>query len=202
MSIDNDYSSFYNWIKTNGGQIHEYVNIDVKDERGLFVTDSIESYSALAIVPWSLVVNIHHSDLSTITTDTERQALIVFLLREYVKRDESFWFPWIKLLNIDKEADELLKIKMHLFNCVEHSTLGDALTARYQQLQEEYEQLCQSGIIETNFELFCAIDHLVWSRVIDLPEDEPLSLVPLIDFANHRYVVISSCIFLRFSCLR
>lgn len=185
MSIDSEYLSFYDWIKKNGGQIHEHVKIDSKGERGLFATDSIEAYSALAIIPWSLVVNIHHSNLSTINTDTERQALIVFLLREYAKRDESSWFPWIKLLNIDKEADELLKIKMHLFNCVEHSTLGQALTTRYQQLQDEYEQLC-----ETNFDLFCAVDHLVWSRVLDLPENEPLSLVPFIDFANHRYMFL------------
>ncbi|CAF1113429.1 unnamed protein product [Rotaria sordida] len=186
MSIDSDYLSFYNWIKKNGGQIHEYVKIDIKEERGLFTTDSIEPYTALAIIPRSLIINNQHPDLSTINIDTERQALIVFLLREYIKYDTSFWFPWIKLLNIDKEADELLKIQMHLFDCVEYSTLGQALTVRYQQLQQEYEQLNQSNIIETSFELFCAIDHLVWSRILDLPENEPLSLVPFIDFANHN----------------
>lgn len=198
MSIDSDYLNFYDWIKKNGGEIHEYIKIDIKEERGLFTTDSIESYTALAIIPWSLVVNIQHSDLSTINTNTERQALIVFLLREYVKYDKSTWFPWIKLLNIDKEADELLKIKMHLFDCVEHSTLGQALTDRYQQLQQEYDELNQSGMIETSFELFCTIDHLIWSRVLDLPENEPLSLVPFIDFANHRYIIISLNILLKF----
>ncbi|CAF2147222.1 unnamed protein product [Rotaria magnacalcarata] len=182
MSVNSDYLSFHNWIKTNGGQIHENVKIDVKEERGLFATDTIESYAALVTVPRSLIVNNQHSDLSTVHTDTERQGLMMFLIREYTKGDASFWFPWIKLLNVDKEADELLKIKMHLFDCVEHSTLGQALTARYQQLQEEYEQL---NFTETNFELFCAVDHLVWSRVLDLPESEPLSLVPFIDFANH-----------------
>ncbi|CAF1257657.1 unnamed protein product [Adineta steineri] len=185
MSLDSEYLSFYEWIKKNGGEIHKHVKIDTKEERGLFTTDSIESHTALAIVPWSLVVNIQHPDLSTINTDAERQALIVFLLREYSKHKESSWYPWLELLNIDKEADELLKIKMHLFNCVEHSTLGQALTDRYQQLQEEYEHLFQAGIIETSFELFCAIDHLIWSRILDLPENEPLSLVPFIDFANH-----------------
>jgi hypothetical protein len=192
MSIDSEYANFYDWIKKNGGQIHEQVEIDTKEERGLFARDSIESYTALAIIPWSLVVNIQHPDVSNINTNTERQALIVFLLREYVKYDASTWFPWIKLLNIDKEMNELLKIKMHLFDCVEHSTLGQALTDRYQQLQEEYELLSQSGIIETSFELFCTVDDLVWSRVLDLPENEPLSLVPLIDFANHRYIIMSS----------
>ncbi|CAF1122413.1 unnamed protein product [Rotaria sp. Silwood1] len=186
MSIDSDYLSFYDWIKKNGGQIHEYVKIDTKEERGLFTTDSIESYTALAIIPRSLIINNQHPDLSTINTDTERQTLIVFLLREYMKNNSSFWFPWIKLLNINKEANELLTTQMHLFDCVEHSTLGQALTDRYQQLQTEYEQLTQSNIIETNFELFCAIDHLVWSRILDLPENEPLSLVPFIDFANHN----------------
>jgi hypothetical protein len=190
MSADSEYLSFYDWIKKNGGQIHENLKIDVKEERGLFTTDSIQSHTTLAIVPWSLVLNIQHPDLSDIHTDTERQALIVFLLREHVKYDTSSWFPWIKLLNIDQDSDELLKIKMNLFDCVEHSTLGQALTARYQQLQEEYEQLSQSGIIETSFELFCTVDQLVWSRVLDLPENEPLSLVPLIDFANHRYIFI------------
>jgi hypothetical protein len=192
MSTDSEYLSFYNWIKKNGGQIHEHVKIDIKEERGLFTTDSIESYTALAVIPWLLVINNQHPDLSSINTDTERQALIVFLLREYAKSDTSSWFPWIKLLNIDKEVDELLKIKMNLFDSVEHSTLGQALTNRYQQLQEEYEQLSQSGIIETSFELFCTVDHLIWSRVLDLPENEPLSLVPFIDFANHRYIFIYS----------
>ncbi|CAF4410308.1 unnamed protein product [Rotaria sp. Silwood2] len=186
MSVDNDYLSFYDWIKKNGGQVHQCVKIDIKQERGLFATDSIEPYTALAIIPRSLIVNNQHSDLSTINIDTERQALIVFLLHEYIKYDASFWFPWIKLLNIDKETNELLKIQMHLFDCVKHSTLGQALITRYQQLQEEYEQLSQSNIIETNFELFCALDHLVWSRILDLPENEPLSLVPFIDFANHN----------------
>jgi hypothetical protein len=188
MSAENEYDSFYDWIKKNGGHIHEHIKIDTKDERGLFTTDSIETFTALAVIPWSLVVNSQHPDLSTINTDTERQALIVFLLREYAKYDTSTWFPWIKLLNIDQEAKDLLNRKMHLFNCVEHSTLGQALTDRYQQLQEEYEQLNQSGIIDSSLELFCTIDHLVWSRVLDLPENEPLSLVPFIDFANHRYI--------------
>jgi hypothetical protein len=192
MSIDSEYLNFYDWIRKNGGQIHENIKIDIKEERGLYTIDSIESYTALAIIPWSLVVNIQHPDLSSINTDTERQALIVFLLREYAKYDTSTWFSWIKLLNIDKEMNELLKIKMHLFDYVEHSTLGQALTDRYQQLQEEYEQLSQSSIIESNFELFCTIDHLVWSRVLDLPENESLALVPFIDFANHRYIIIYS----------
>lgn len=186
MSIDSEYLNFYNWIKKNGGQIHEHIKIDTKEERGLFITDSIESYTALVIIPWSIVVNIQHADLSTIKTDTERQALIVFLLSEYAKGDTSTWYSWIKLLNIDKEAEELLKIKMYLFDCVEHSTLGQALTDRYQQLQGEYNELSESGIIESSFELFCTIDHLIWSRVLDLPENEPLSLVPFVDFANHR----------------
>jgi hypothetical protein len=198
MSLDSEYLNFYDWIKRNGGQIHEHIKIDIKEDRGLFTTHSIEAYTALAIIPWSLVVNIQHSDLSTINTNTERQALIIFLLHEYVKYDKSTWFPWIKLLNIDKEANELLKIKMHLFDCVEHSTLGQALTDRYQQLQQEYDELNQSGIIETSFELFCTIDHLIWSRVLDLPEHEPLSLVPFIDFANHRYIIISLNILLKF----
>lgn len=191
MSEDRDFSKFYDWIRKNGGQIHEHIKIDVKEERGLFTTDTIEPCSALCVIPRSLLVNNQHPDLSVIHADTEQQTLILFLLREYLKHDGSFWFPWIKLLSIDKEADNLLKIKMHLFDCVERSTLGQALTARYQQLQEEYEQLNQSNIIDTNFEVFCFIDHLVWSRVLDLPESEPLSLVPFIDFANHRYVIIN-----------
>lgn len=186
MSTDNEYSHFYNWIKNHGGQIHESIKIDTKDERGLFTIESIEPYTALAVIPWSLVVNIQHSDLSSIKTDTERQALIVFLLREHAKYDASSWFPWIKLLNIDKESEDLIQIKMNLFNSVEHSTLGQAITDRYQQLQEEYHELNQSGIIESSLELFCTIDHLIWSRVLDLPENEPFSLVPFIDFANHR----------------
>ncbi|UJR22626.1 hypothetical protein I4U23_025667 [Adineta vaga] len=187
MSIDIDYAKFYDWIRKKNGYIHEDIKIDTKEERGLFTTNTIESHIALAIIPWSLVVNNQHADLLTIRTDTERQALIVFLSREYSKQDESAWFPWIKLLNIDKEADELLKIKMNLFNSVEHSTLGQALTARYQQLEQEYAYLCQSEMININFELFCAIDHIVWSRILDLPENEPLSLVPFIDFANHSF---------------
>ena len=186
MSVDSDYVKFFDWIREKDGQIHEYIKIDTREERGLFATSTIESHAALAIIPWSLVVNKQHADLATIDADTERQALILFLSREYTRQEESDWYPWIKLLNIDKEADELLKIKMNLFNCVEHSTLGQALTARYQQLEQEYEYLNQSDMIHISFELFCAIDHLVWSRILDLPENEPISLVPFIDFANHK----------------
>ena len=62
MSIDSEYTNFYDWIKKNGGQIHEHIKIDTKEERGLFARDTIESYTALAIIPWSLVVNIQHPD--------------------------------------------------------------------------------------------------------------------------------------------
>ena len=198
MSIESDYERFFDWIKKNGGQIHEHVKIDTKDERGLFATDSIETFTALAMIPWSLVVNNQRPDLSTISVETERQALIVFLLREHAKHDASTWFPWIKLLNIDQEATDLLNRKMQLFNSVERSTLGQALTNRYQQLQEEYEQLNQSDVIDCSLELFCTVDHLVWSRVLGLPENEPLSLVPFIDFANHRYVFISQHLFQKY----
>ncbi|CAF0923941.1 unnamed protein product [Adineta ricciae] len=187
MSVDSDYEKFFDWIREKGGRIHKHIKIDTREERGLFATSTIESHAALAIIPWSLVVNKQHVDLATIDADTERQALVLFLSREYMKQEESNWYPWIKLLNIDKEADELLKIKMNLFNCVEHSTLGQALTARYQQLEQEYEYLNQSDMIHISFELFCAIDHLVWSRILDLPENEPISLVPFIDFANHNF---------------
>ena len=187
MSTYSHYFNFYNWIQENGGKIHEHIKIDIKQEqRGLYTTNSIESYNALAIVPRTLLINNQHADLSAINIDTERQRLIIFLLREYMKYDASFWFPWIKLLNIDKEKNEFLTNKMHLFDCLQYSTLGQALKDRYQQLQEEYEQLTTSNIIETSFELFCTIDHLVLSRVIDLPDSESLSLIPFIDLANHR----------------
>lgn len=179
---DDDYDHFYQWIRKNGGRIDERMKIASKEERGLFTTDAIPSHTALAVIPWSLVINNQHPDLSMIKMDTERQALIVFLLREYAKDQTSTWFPWMKLLNIEQEAKDFLTKKMNLFAAVEHSTLGQALTARFQQLQEEY----QAGTIETTLELFCTIDHLVWSRVLDLPENEPLSLVPFVDFANHR----------------
>lgn len=188
MSTDNNFDHFYQWIQKNGGRIDERVKIDTKEERGLFTTDAIEAYTALAVIPWSSVVNNQHPDLSMINTETERQALIVFLLREYAKDHASTWYPWIKLLNIEHEAKDFLTMKMNLFSVVEQSTLGQALTARYQQLQDEYEQLNQAGLIETSLELFCTVDHLVWSRVLDLPENEPLSLVPFVDFANHRYI--------------
>lgn len=197
------FDHFYQWIRKNGGRIDEHVQIDVKEERGLFTTDAIEAYTALAVIPWSCVVNNQHPDLSMILVETERQALIVFLLREHAKDHASTWFPWIKLLNIEQEAKDFLAMKMNLFSAVEHSTLGQALTARYQQLQEEYEQLNQAGLIETSLELFCTVDHLVWSRILDLPENEPLSLVPFIDFANHRYVHSSIGVFncvLQFRC--
>lgn len=186
MSTDDDYDQFYQWIRKNGGRIDERIKIDTKEDRGLFTTDAIPSHTALAVIPWSFVINNQHPDLSMIKMETERQALIVFLLREYAKDHASTWFPWIKLLNIEQEANDFLTIKMNLFTAVEHSTLGQALTARYQQLQEEYQALHQAGTIEASLELFCIMDHLVWSRVLDLPENEPLSLVPLIDFANHR----------------
>ena len=186
MSTEKDYSPFYQWIEQNGGHIHPNVRIENKDERGLFTSTTIESHSALVTIPWSLVVNIQHADLCNLPIDNERLALVVFLLREHSKQQTSTWFPWIRLLNIDEEATDFLERQMQLFNCVEHSTLGQALTARYQQLQEEYNQLSQAEIIESSLDLFCTVDHLVWSRVLGLPEDEPMSLVPLIDFANHR----------------
>ena len=186
MSTDSDFSNFYSWIQENGGQIHEHIKIDIKEERGLHTTDSIESYNALSIIPRTLLINHQHADLSAMNIGVERQRLIIFLLREYMKYDASFWFPWIKLLNIDKEKNELLTNKIHLFDCVQYSTLGQALKDRYQKLQEEYEQLTASNMVETSFEIFCTIDHLVLSRVIELPENESLSLIPFIDLANHR----------------
>ena len=186
MSTDPKYSLFDDWIRKNDGHIHPHVKIENRGERGLFASDSIECHAALVTIPWSLVVNRQHGDVSSIEAETERIALLVFLVREHHKRDASFWSPWLNLLNVENEANELLATKMQLFDCVQHSTLGAALTARYQQLQEEHRQLTQSDTIEASFELYAAVDHLVWSRVLGLPEDEPLSLVPLIDFANHR----------------
>ena len=186
MSTDHHYSLFYDWIRRNDGHIHPHVKIEFRDERGLFASDSIERHAALVTIPWSLVVNQQHGDVSSIEVETERMALLAFLVREHLKRDASFWSPWLNLLNVENLTNELLATKMKLFDCVEHSTLGDALTTRYQQLQEEHLQLTQSGVIESSLELYAAADHLVWSRVLGLPEDEPLSLVPLIDFANHR----------------
>ena len=167
-------------VRKNGVRIHEDIKIDTKDKRGLFNSDPIERYTALAVIPWSLVLNIQHPDLSTINMETERQALIIFLLREYAKDQTADWFPWIKLLNINQETKILLNMKMHLFIYVEHSTLG------------------QSGVIEASLELFCTSDHLVWLHALDLSENEPLPLVPLIDFANHRYIFIDSYLSPRF----
>jgi len=57
------------------------------------------------------------------------------------KKDDSNWFPWLHLLKIDEQAKEFFNMQMKIFDCVEDSTLGQALTARYQQLQEEYHQV-------------------------------------------------------------
>ena len=184
--MEEDFSPFYQWIKQNGGHIHPDIRIDSKDERGLFTSATLEPHTALVIVPRSLVVNMQHAELADLPIDNERLGLVVFLLREHGKGHASTWFPWLDLLEIDEQATDFLAKQMHLFQCVEQSTLGQALTARYQQLQEEYDQLSEAQIIESSFDLFCTVDQLVWSRVLGLPEDEPMSLVPLIDFANHR----------------
>ena len=171
------YRSFYHWIESHGGSLHPHLQVEIKDgQRGLFATDAIPCHSALATIPWSLVINRKHPDLNS-------SEMLVFLLKEYQKKEGSAWFPWLRLLEIDEQANDFLNERMQLFGCVQSSTLGQALVARYEQLQEEHAQL---ELPEISLEVFCLIDHLIWSRMIDLPDNHPVSLVPLIDFANHR----------------
>lgn len=176
--------NFYQWIETHRGSRHSHVEIETKhDQRGLFTTDQIEFQSALVTIPLSLIVNRKHPDFISIETDDDHRAIFLFLLNEYKKNDKSKWFPWIQLFNIDAEAKDFLNERMQLFELVQSSTLGRALVARYQQLQDEYSQM---DLSDMSLEVFCYIDHLIWSRILELPENQPVSLVPFIDFANHR----------------
>jgi hypothetical protein len=181
---DNNYSTFFDWLTTNGGQHHAHIRIDTRDQRGLFTSNTIESHTALVRIPRSLIINRQHADLSSIPVDTDRLALMIFLLREHHQGIRSSWYPWLHLLNIDEHATSFLKKQMCLFDCLEHSTLGQALTVRYQELHDEYEQI--RSMFDTSLDVVCTIDHLVWSRALDLSNESSLSLIPLIDFANHR----------------
>ena len=186
MSEPTEFERFYRWIEANGGQIHPQIRIDTREERGLFTTEEIPSHSALIVIPFSLILTANRME-NKFVDKSDQLRLIIFLLYEYFKVDKSFWFPWLHLLNIDQEKQDFLTRQMQLYDCLEHSTIAQALTARYQQLQEDYDELSKSFTdLQFDFDLFATIDHLVWSRILDLPDDIGVSLVPSVDFANHR----------------
>lgn len=184
MSISTEYENLYEWFEKNGGQMHPDIRIDKNQERGLFVRSNIPIYTLLISVPFSMIITAKRSE-SNVENEKDHDVLIRFLLNEYSKGETSFWYSWYKLFNIDEEKSNFLTRQMQLYDSVEHSTIAQALTARYQQLQEDYSESINEE--QCDFDLYSTIDHLVWSRALELPDSIGFSLVPMIDFANHRY---------------
>jgi len=125
---EEDNNNLINWINNNGGFIHDDLYIDTKLEddkihRSIYYKnkENISKNSTLTQIPHKLVISkntfehiqniqiwtniIDNSPILTKEHEKKRLKIIIALLYEYTKKEQSFYYPYIKLLPKKNDFD-------------------------------------------------------------------------------------------------
>mmetsp|Transcript_982 Transcript_982/g.1415 ORF Transcript_982/g.1415 Transcript_982/m.1415 type:complete len:288 (-) Transcript_982:397-1260(-) len=103
------FESLKNWIGDDGkGFVSEQIDLvslgNPFNGRGIVAKSSLTNHEIIARIPLSKLINVEHADASILNENDElyylREADVVslFLLLELDKGQQSFWYPYLRLL--------------------------------------------------------------------------------------------------------
>lgn len=198
-------NSYINWAKT-----HLQIEIDPRliiqqfsegeDERGIFARNSIQANSTLVIVPFDSLLTIESikyipSLTSLIGICREDDLLVLILMHEIKKGDDSKWSKHLKLLPktfhsiINYNDDELEYIKgsnLYLIARQWKIQVRDDYLELIKVLQNM--KICPEILSDLTFEKYLWCLSTIWSRFISIEKSHTFvrAMVPFVDFLNHN----------------
>ncbi|GAF68433.1 unnamed protein product, partial [marine sediment metagenome] len=97
-----NFKEFLEWITKHNGFLHEsIIRKKVNGIFGMYATQNIPKNTVLTKLPYKTCIISRHitKKINNTTTKTnDQQGLIIFLIREYLKGEKSFYYPYLKNL--------------------------------------------------------------------------------------------------------
>jgi hypothetical protein len=189
------YSKFKKWLNDNGA-IYPNIEFPIAYLKGRIIgcktTKKIDQNSAIIYIPYKLIIDSSKIEVNTTLPSLSRHnstKLAYFLMKEFDKRDQSFYKPYIDLI---LQQDYLgYPVFWNEEDSVEldDSEFDDKVSNSNDEITQTFEQIKKKTDINV-FDpiVFKKIYTFVISKQILINENRAL-LVPLIDLLNHNPIV-------------
>ena len=189
------YSTFKKWLNDNGA-IYPNIEFPIAYLKGRIIgcktTKKIDQNSAIIYIPYKMIIDSSKIEVNTTLPSLSRHnstKLAYFLMKEFDKRDKSFYKPYIDLI---LQQDYLgYPVFWNEEDSVEldDSEFDDKVSNSNDEITQTFEQIKKKTDINV-FDpiVFKKIYTFVISKQIIINENRAL-LIPLIDLLNHNPIV-------------
>ena len=183
MDYKYKFQNLCNWIIENGGQVNHKISIEETPHgRSIKSIDVIDTDEVLFNIPKNLLLNLSNIDLQIEGDISEKCSTVIALLYE-MKREESFWQPYIDIFPPMKEL-ETHPIILNLvgkFPTISN-TINNNLILSQQDLSYTIEFITKNNLIQE-----ILIEEIIWAYVIVSTRMwTKFGLVPLADMFQHK----------------
>ncbi|KAE8350668.1 hypothetical protein BDV28DRAFT_138694 [Aspergillus coremiiformis] len=227
------YTTLLEWMVNNGGQLHESVEIARDEQRGVHLQvkkdwkNRVLSNTHIIKTPLTATMSYFNAIGCSFSTDDggsvsfpehglhlphafveavgQEDSSIFFLIGQYLRGNESFWYPYIRTLPQPGALTTPLYYEGDDLAWLENTSLSPAREQKDKLWKERYEntysELCKSGFEgaeKYTWDLYLWASTIFVSRAFSakvlsgvlpdtqLPEENVSVLLPFIDILNHR----------------
>ncbi|KAL2813184.1 hypothetical protein BDW59DRAFT_178327 [Aspergillus cavernicola] len=220
------YTTLLEWIKSHGGNLHENVHLSSDDQRGthlrvkcegvptnthIIKTPIATSLSYFNVIDYSVgevQFPAHGVNFPPVFVEKvgPEEAAIFFLVGQYLREAESFWYPYFRTL---PQPGSLTTLPYYQgeedLEWLEGTSLASARQQKIALLQNKYQrshsELRKSGSGDAekySWDLYLWASTIFFSRAfsakvlsgvipeLELPEENVSVLLPFLDISNHR----------------
>ena len=182
------YEKFKKWLDENGA-IYPKLSFPVKFSNiiGCKATEDIKKNSCMFYIPYKLLIDASNVKINYLPTSLKNNntiKLVLYLLEEYEKKENSFYKPYIDIILLNDYSNYTPFWGGNDFSDLNDEMVEENINYYINEIIDYYQEIFDKKKKKYDFILFKLFYVFVFSRQFNIGDDK-MFLIPLADLLNH-----------------